>query len=338
MQLPLYYLGWIAFAISAFSVAGNDAIQTIGTFLESKKEISWLLKTLIFGLILVLVHMYGWSRDNGQIHFHRLDSFEETQDFNIIQLLAPVILVIITRMKAPVSTTFLILGLFGGKNIEKMLIKSFVGYALAFTSALVLFGIFCMFQKHEYEEGFTPDPESEKRWSVMQWISTCFLWITWLLQDTANIAVFLPRKMNPIELFLALGILVFALGIIMKSNGGRIQEIVSEKSDINTAKAATIVDLIYGVILLLFQVWSKMPMSTTWVFLGLLAGREIILHLITKRDTPYLDTFKKVSKDVFLAALGIIISISIYVLSEKLFPKPQKPALLHLEMQVEKSA
>lgn len=79
-------------------------------------------------------------------------------------------------------------------------------------------------------------------------------------------------------------------------------------------------------------------MSTTWVFLGLLAGREIILHLITKRDTPYLDTFKKVSKDVFLAALGIIISISIYVLSEKLFPKPQKPALLHLEMQVEKSA
>ncbi|EJP15348.1 hypothetical protein LEP1GSC067_2730 [Leptospira interrogans serovar Lora str. TE 1992] len=35
--LSSYYLGWFAFFISAFSVAGNDAVQTVGTFIESKK-------------------------------------------------------------------------------------------------------------------------------------------------------------------------------------------------------------------------------------------------------------------------------------------------------------
>lgn len=39
--------------------------------------------------------------------------------------------------------------------------------------------------------------------------------------------------------------------------------------------AIPIVDAIYAMILLLFTVWSHVPMSTTWVFIGLLAGREI---------------------------------------------------------------
>lgn len=40
--LSSYYLGWFAFFISAFSVAGNDAVQTVGTFIESKKNVHWI--------------------------------------------------------------------------------------------------------------------------------------------------------------------------------------------------------------------------------------------------------------------------------------------------------
>lgn len=44
-----YYLGWFAFFISAFSVAGNDAVQTIGTFIESKKVVHWISKLIVLG-------------------------------------------------------------------------------------------------------------------------------------------------------------------------------------------------------------------------------------------------------------------------------------------------
>jgi hypothetical protein len=34
---------------------------------------------------------------------------------------------------------------------------------------------------------------------------------------------------------------------------------------------------LYGIILLVFKMQSKIPMSTTWVFVGLLTGRELAL-------------------------------------------------------------
>jgi hypothetical protein len=320
LGVPPYYLGWLAFCIAAFSVSGNDAVQTVGTFIESKKSVHWGLKISVLGGILVLVHLYGWIRDSGEIHFGRLDRFPETKNFNLIQLLAPILLVIITRLRAPVSTTFLVLGLFGGQNIDKMLTKSFLGYGIAFLLAIIIWAVLANLDPHEYTEDHMPDPVSERRWSNLQWISTIYLWVAWLLQDTANIAVYLPRQLGIWELCFALGILVFALAVIIRTNGGTIQEVVSEKSDIKWAKAATIVDLVYGSILFIFQQISNLPMSTTWVFLGLLAGREIILNVVTYRDLPYLDTFRKVGKDVILASLGIAVSIGVYILSTYAYP------------------
>lgn len=114
--------------------------------------------------------------------------------------------------------------------------------------------------------------------------------------------------------------LVAALGIILYTNGGTIQELVTEKSDIQWSKAATIVDLVYGTILIVFHEWSKTPMSTTWVFLGMLAGREIILNFMTFRDLPYLETFRKVGKDVLFASMGIAVSIFIFILASQIYP------------------
>jgi hypothetical protein len=323
LNVPNYILGWIAFSVAAFSVAGNDAIQTIGTFIESKKESPFIIKAGIFVGLLYIVHLFGWIMDDRELHFHRLDSFPEPESYNLLQLLAPCILVIITRMKAPISTTFLILGLFNtGKsgNIEKMLTKSFLGYGISFLVAMFVWGLLAKFQSKEYNDEYEPDPKPSKFWSNLQWISTIFLWISWLLQDTANIAVYLPRKLSLVELIFAVGAIGMALAFIIYQNGGTIQEVVTEKTDLKSAKSATIVDLVYAGILLIFQKWSKMPMSTTWVFLGLLAGREIILHIVTQKDRPYLETFRQVGKDVLLASLGIAASISIYMLSTIVYP------------------
>jgi len=326
-------LGWIAFTIAAFSVAGNDAIQTIGTFIESKKGTQLALKILVFSGLLFVVHLIGWYKDNHEVHFHRLDAFPPPERFNLLQLLAPCVIVVLTRLKAPISTTFLILGLFGGGNIEKMLTKSFLGYGAAFLFAMLVWGIHSRLQPDEYHQEFEPDPKSEKFWSSFQWVSTSLLWIAWLLQDTANIAVFIPRKLEFWEFCLGIGIIGLALSFIFYTDGGTIQEVVSEKSDISSAKAATLVDLVYATLLILFQYISKMPMSTTWVFLGLLAGREIILHIVTRRDRPYLETFRQVGKDVLLASLGITVSVSFYLLSYVIYPSQNTHSEILLMIQ-----
>lgn len=327
--VPTHYISWFSFFLAALSVAGNDAIQTIGTFIESKKDTPLLPKIIVFCGLLYLVHLYAWYSDGGQIHFDRLKKIEYNPEYNLIQLIAPIILLIITRLKAPISTTFLILSLFSTKTdvIAGMLSKSLIGYGVSFVSAFILWGVLAKFSPKEYEEEHEPDPKSEKIWSFLQWISTASLWVSWMLQDTANIAVYIPRQLSFIEFFVGMTIMAGALVYILADNGGRIQEIVNEKSDINTAKAATIIDFIYAIILFVFKTISNLPMSTTWVFLGLLAGREIILHIVTTKDLPYMETFRKVGKDIFLATVGIIVSLAIYYVGLIFYPVKKKATI-----------
>lgn len=54
---------------------------------------------------------------------------------------------------------------------------------------------------------------------------------------------------------------------------------VTSKTMTADIRSATVIDLIYGEILLVFKAWSNLPMSTTWVFLGLLAGRELAMRI-----------------------------------------------------------
>ena len=102
-----------------------------------------------------------------------------------------------------------------------------------------------------------PKPKKEKKWAKLQWISTALLWVSWLLQDSANIAIFLPRKLSIYEFMAATSIVVFAMAMIILSNGGTIQEVVTEKSDIAYSKAATLVDIAYATVLIVFQKISR---------------------------------------------------------------------------------
>ena len=103
-------------------------------------------------------------------------------------------------------------------------------------------------------------------------------------------------------------LLVAIQAYIFFTKGGEIQKIVQSKINTVDVRAATIVDLIYGIILFIFKEMSNVPMSTTWVFLGLLAGRELaisyVAHLREKNEA-----LKDVMSDAGRAFLGLIISI-----------------------------
>ncbi len=76
----------------------------------------------------------------------------------------------------------------------------------------------------------------------------------------------------------------------------RFKKIVDTKTGVTDIRAATIIDFMYALILLVFKEWSNIPMSTTWVFLGLLAGREFAMSMIFNEVNKY-RTSRNVSKD-----------------------------------------
>lgn len=148
----------------------------------------------------------------------------------------------------------------------------------------------------------------------------------WLVQDLANVFVYLPRKLEGWAIAGALVGMVVLLGILMRNRGGRIQQVVTEKTNTLDIRSATLIDLFYGLVLLFFKVdyipqlfasmnWEipwppKMPMSTTWVFLGLLAGREIGMRIRVNATTYSKGKLGKlISKDLFKVILGTMVSL-----------------------------
>ena len=69
------------------------------------------------------------------------------------------------------------------------------------------------------------------------------------------------------------------------------------------------IDLIYAGILFYFKLHSKIPMSTTWVFLGLLGGREIAMSLRHSSQHNWLEAVKMMAKDTGLALVGLGVSL-----------------------------
>ena len=301
----------IGFVLAAYAVVANDSIQTLGTFLSSNSHRPWWLLWIFAGSILLVVLVYGWIAYDGDPAFGRLEKFPPpAEGIGWIHVTAPLVLLILTRFGVPVSTTFMVLTVFTVANIEQMLLKSAAGYVVAFVSAILLYLL--VFRRASEFFHRTREEPIPRYWVVLQWGSTAFLWSQWLIQDLANIFVYLPREL-PVE-WLAGGILILLAmqAYIFYQFGGEIQKIVTSKTDTTDIRAATIIDFIYGLVLLVFKEYSDMPMSTTWVFLGLLAGREFALSVYLG-NTKFKSTSFKVLSDASKALAGLVVSVALAV-------------------------
>lgn len=304
---------WICFSLAAVSAIGNDSIQTLGTFLTSNAKVRWWILWLFIWGIFVLTIFYGYSQ--GDVAFGRLNKIPEVSSLGFWQAVAPLILILLTRFKAPVSTTFLILAVFAtSKTVDAMLVKTFVGYGVAFGVGIIIWSVI---SKIPYFRTKDLKPSHAKVWRVFQWITTGFLWTQWLMQDTANIIVFLPRWLT-LEMTVAVALIGFiVLGALLYHRWWRIQSIVKEKKDVVDVRAATLIDAVLAFVLWYFKSVNDLPMSTTWVFLGLLAGREVMLGILgnPNRKKEYKETLRLVGKDISLAAVGIVVSLVLVALA-----------------------
>lgn len=303
---------WVGFLFAAYAAVANDSIQTLGTFIASNQEKKWWVLWIFIGGIFLFTVGYSWFNYGGDVSHGRLmaKGFEVAPtEFHFLQIAAPVFLLILTRLRMPVSTTFILLTSFAAAPaaIGKVLAKSMSGYILAFFLGFIVFITIAKLAK-KYFVG-----EAKFGWTIAQWITSGTLWSVWLMQDAANIAVYLPRSMAFSE-FLGFALVVFfGLGLLLYYKGGRIQKIVTEKSVITDVRFATIVDFIYCIILFYFKLHSKVPMSTTWVFIGLLAGREVAMAIRNTGDNSLLTSFRLMMKDFSFAMIGLIISIAIAI-------------------------
>ena len=303
---------WVGFLFAAYAAVANDSIQTLGTFIASNQEKKWWVLWIFIGGIFLFTVGYSWFNYGGDVSHGRLmaKGFEVAPtEFHFLQIAAPVFLLILTRLRMPVSTTFILLTSFAAAPaaIGKVLAKSMSGYILAFFLGFIVFITIAKLAK-KYFVG-----EAKFGWTIAQWITSGTLWSVWLMQDAANIAVYLPRSMAFSEVLGFALVVFFGLGLLLYYKGGRIQKIVTEKSVITDVRFATIVDFIYCIILFYFKLHSKVPMSTTWVFIGLLAGREVAMAIRNTGDNSLLTSFRLMMKDFSFAMIGLIISIAIAI-------------------------
>ena len=295
------------FILAGYAVIANDSLQTLGTWLNSNKDIKWYWLWGFASTILVGVVLYGQYM--GDVSYGRLDKIPYIEP-SIWHVLAPLALLILTRKGIPVSTSFLVLSAFASTFImEKMLIKSMVGYGVA---AIVAYAVWFVVSKF-INEKTKPNIKYDKWWRIGQWFSTGFLWTQWLQHDHANIAVFLPRFHSWFEVSLIIIFYLLVLGYVFKTGGGKIQKLIINKTSTKFIRSATIIDLVYSFLLLYFKQYNNIPMSTTFVFVGMLAGRELALntHLLKKGELK--KVFPLIGKDFLKLILGITISVAIVI-------------------------
>ena len=137
MELTLVYT-IIGFGLAGYSVIANDSIQTLGTFIASKQKwFKWYTLASAASLVMIFAITWGWYSYDGDISYGRLTRipYQEIQWYHAV---APGILLILTRIGIPVSTTFLVLSAFATTIVlEKMLVKSIIGYGIAATVAYI---------------------------------------------------------------------------------------------------------------------------------------------------------------------------------------------------------
>jgi len=93
-------------------------------------------------------------------------------------------------------------------------------------------------------------------------------------------------------------------------HGGPIQKVVLNKTGTRYARSATIINTIYALVLYYFKELNNLPMSTTWVFVGLLCGRELAIATM-KKEYKLKYVFPLIGKDFIKMIFGLSVSVGI---------------------------
>jgi hypothetical protein len=306
---------WFGFIYTAYAAVANDSIQTLGTFIESNGHRKWWLLWLYTGGILLVTLTFSYIYYDGDVTYQRLlkngvTKYPHPTEFSYFQLIAPIVLIMLTRMRMPVSTTFLLLSVFSAdtSGITKVIGKSLTGYVLAFAvSFLVWLLAYRAISKYFSSRSVHP------AWTVVKWIVSGALWSVWIMQDGANIAVYLPRKLELYQFIIFSGTIFLGMALLFYLRGDKIQGVVSEKTRVGDMRAATLIDFTY-VLLLIYKLFiSTVPLSTTWVFLGIIGGREIAIGLARKKVGALhkVKALKIIGKDFLYAMIGLFISLAL---------------------------
>lgn len=375
----------LAFSLAAYAVIGNDAVQTLMTFIHSNNDVP---KKYLFAWVaaVLLWVIWYWFLSAWDISYGRLDA-KWYANFEIQWYIAifPLILVFLTRFRGiPVSTSLLMLSIFSSTLLfQSIVLKSALWYMTAFiasfvmwliveailkraekvtnkafsfiwmsikaiiAAAIIIFTIgyaiipitlhffpnleipsitnmqlslyslvaflFTLWILYESKAGDSIS-RSSIFWRMAQTFTTALLFGTWLMHDMVNIAVFLPTWFGLEIMLLISAIFVLGLAYTFHINGWPVWNIVTKKTSTNEIVAATMIDLVYFVILLIFKEWSNIPMSTTWVFVWLLAGRQFAIRAINRIDRVEWGwrmnlAFKESWKDFSKIMVGLGISV-----------------------------
>jgi hypothetical protein len=310
---------WVGFGFAAYSAIANDSIQSIGTFIASNLDRKWWMLWLYIGGIFVVTVLYSWYYFDGDVTHQRLMAqndkgelkFPEAQEFKFLQLAAPIVLLLLTRLRMPVSTTFMLLSVFSASSEGIIAVgqKSLVGYGIAFAVAMFVWYLMDFLVQRLLKGEMHPG------WRIAQWLISGWLWSMWVMHDAANIAIFLKRQISFGEFIAFTSVIFFGLGMLFYLRGDKIQKVVTEKSEVSDVRSASIIDFAYLIVLFVFKELSNVPMSTTWVFIGLLGGRELAMRLSERRkkqihtNLPFKNTILMIGRDFLFATIGLIVSV-----------------------------
>ena len=308
----------IGFLLSMSACISNDIIQTLGTFYSANKKTHFIWLWLFASVIMIATILIGWFANNGDMSFGLLTRIPITEEYTFLYLLPPVILIILTKYGIPVASTFLILSVFSVSDAEVIwliLLKSILGYVIAFVAAIILYNIIArpLERYFYYTQKRYENEHISKWWLAAKWCSTAFIWSQWLMQDSAKFFVYLPRHTTVNQLIFALVTMTVFMGFLTYKRGGNIQNVVKMKTNVQDPRSATIIDIIYAFLLLYFINLNNVPMSTTWVFIGLLAGREVALYQRLRFESPR-KMYKHIMKDLGKVFLGLVVSIVAVIL------------------------
>ena len=310
---------WVGFSFAAYSAIANDSIQSIGTFIASNGDRKWWTLWLYIGGIFVATVFYSWYYYDGDVTHQRLLAtnedgelkFPEATNFRFLQLAAPIVLLLLTRMRMPVSTTFMLLSVFSASSegIISVGQKSLIGYSVAFLVAMVVwYGLDFLIKK-------LLKGKMHPMWRVAQWLISGWLWSMWVMHDAANIAIYLKRSISFTEFLVFAGMIFFGLGLLFYLRGDKIQKVVTEKSEVSDVRSASIIDFAYLIVLFVFKEMSNIPMSTTWVFIGLLGGRELAMRFANRKraakdgEMNLRTTILMILRDFSFALIGLLVSV-----------------------------